>query len=55
MQRLVRAGAQDSKEKAQLLHLVGVKPNLWDGLEEDEVLDVLRTELAASTGESSLV
>ena len=49
VQRLVRAAAQHAEEKTQLLLLVGSKPELWDGLEEDEVIDVLRAELQKET------
>ena len=45
LQALVRREAVDVAEKHKLLLLVA-KAELWDGLEEDEVLGVLRLALA---------
>ena len=39
--RIVKAGAAGT-EKDALLALAGEKPALWDGLEEDDVLGVLK-------------
>ena len=49
--RVVKAGASGT-EKDALLALAGEKPGLWDGLEEDDVLGVLRQ--ASSTAGASL-
>ena len=45
LQALVRREAVDVAEKHKLLLLVA-KAELWDGLEEEEVLGVLRLTLA---------
>ncbi len=45
VQNLVRLEAVDDVEKGALLHLAS-RPDLWEGLEEDEVMSVLRNELA---------
>ena len=39
--RIVKAGASGT-EKDALLALAGEKPGLWDGLEEEDVLGVLK-------------
>ncbi len=44
-QDLVRAAAKDEEEKTQLLLLVSRKPELWEGLLEDEVVGQLRLDL----------
>ena len=46
--RIVKAGASGT-EKDALLALAGEKPGLWDGLEEDDVLGVLR-HASSTTG-----
>lgn len=46
--RIVKAGASGT-ERYALLALVGEKPGLWDGLEEEDVLGVLKSA-SASTG-----
>lgn len=47
--RIVKAGASDEAEKNALLAIAGEKPGLWDGLEEDDVLGVLK-QATATTG-----
>ena len=42
--RLIKA-ASEGEEKIQLLRLAGSKPDLWDALEKEDVVDVLRAEL----------
>ena len=49
VQNLVRQAAKDSEEKVHLLRLAGSKPGLWGGLEEDEVVGVLREVLKKET------
>ena len=46
--RIVKAGASGT-EKDALLVLAGEKPGVWDGLEEDDFLGVLK-EASAATG-----
>ena len=46
--RIVKAGASGT-EKDALLALAGENPGLWDGLEEDDVLGVLK-HASGSTG-----
>ena len=50
VQRLVRGEARDAEEKVKLLRLVAEKPELWDGLEEDEIVGVLRETLTSAAG-----
>ena len=45
MVRIVKAGALDVTEKIALLAVAGEIPSLWDGLEEEDVLAVLRHKL----------
>ncbi len=40
--RIVKVGATDEAEKNALLAIAGDKPGLWDGLEEEDVLGVLK-------------
>ena len=40
--RIVKAGASDEAQKNALLALAGDKPSLWDGLDEEDVLGVLK-------------
>lgn len=47
--RIVKAGASGTTEKIVLLALAGEKPGLWDGLDENDVLAVLR-QASSSTG-----
>ena len=47
--RIVKAGASDEAEKNALLAIAGETPGLWDGLEEDDVLGVLK-QATATTG-----
>ena len=44
--RIVKAGASDEAQKNALLALAGHKPSLWDGLDEEDVLGVLKQQLA---------
>ena len=44
--RVVKAGASDEGEKTALLTLADEMPSLWDGLEDEDVLGVLRYVLA---------
>ena len=46
--RVVKAGAAGT-EKDALLALAGEKPGLWDGLEEEDVLGVLK-QASTTTG-----
>lgn len=48
-EELVRAAAKNAEEKTQLLLSVSKKPELWEGLKEDEVVDLLRAELQRET------
>lgn len=47
--RIVKAGASDASEMYALLVLAGEKKGLWDGLEEDDVIPVLK-RANATTG-----
>ncbi len=40
--RTVKVAATDEAEKNALLAIAGDKPGLWDGLEEEDVLGVLK-------------
>ena len=40
--RVIKAGASDEAQKNSLLVLAGLEPGLWDGLDEEEVLGVLK-------------
>lgn len=40
--RIVKAGATDEAQKNALLALAGDKPSLWDGLDAEDVLGVLK-------------
>lgn len=46
---VLRSAGASGTEKDALLALAGEKPGLWDGLEEDDILGVLR-QASASTG-----
>jgi hypothetical protein len=46
--RLIRASSE-KEERTQLLRLAGTKPGLWEALEEEDVVDVLRAELQKET------
>ena len=45
--RIVKAGASGT-EKAALLVIASEKPGLWEGLEEGDVLDVLKLATATT-------
>ena len=40
--RIVEAGASDEAQKNALLAIAGDKPSLWDGVDEEDVLGVLK-------------
>ena len=52
--RIVRAGVSDKAHKSALLALAGDKQGLWDGLDEEEVLDVLEQALIQTGNASSI-
>lgn len=49
---LVRNTVQ-GQEKLELLHLVNNRPEIWEGLLEDELIGVLQIELRNYNGDSS--
>ena len=40
--QIIRSGAKDEAEKSSLLVIAGLHPGLWAGLEEEDILGVLR-------------
>ena len=47
--RIVNARVHDKAERTALLFIAGAQQSLWEGLEDDDVLDVLK-QAASSTG-----
>ena len=43
--RAVKQAASSTQEKDQLLALAGAQPSLWDGLDQEDVVGVLRAQL----------
>ena len=52
--RIIKAGASDEAQKNALLALAGDKPSLWDGLDEEDVLGVLITQLEKGVIDQSI-
>ena len=48
--RIVKAGASDEAHKNVLLALACDKPGLWDGLDEEDVLGVLKQQAVIQSG-----